>query len=111
MNYRKFYEKETGKKVPEWFEIHHIDENRNNNSIENLVAIPFELHNKIHLCITKDSVDLSFPNRIDVWMWYAEYLSYEIRKWKTIYNEFIEWLYFREFLLWKVRIKIFDKQY
>lgn len=108
MDYRKFYEEQTKKKVPKNFEIHHIDENRNNNSIENLVAIPFDLHQKIHLWVTNDNIDLSFSNRIDIEILN---LSYEILKWETICNELIEWLYFREYLLWKVNIKIFDKKY
>lgn len=52
-NYRKFYEKQTGKKVPKDFDIHHIDLNRENNDIENLVAIPKELHKKYHALLSK----------------------------------------------------------
>lgn len=52
-NYRKFYEKQTGKKIPKDFDIHHIDFNRENNDIMNLVAIPRELHKKYHTIITK----------------------------------------------------------
>ena len=48
MNYRKFYEKETGHAIPIGYEIHHIDENRDNNKIYNLVMIPKELHEKLH---------------------------------------------------------------
>ena len=48
MNYRLFYEKQTGEKIPENFEVHHIDHNRKNNSIDNLVAIPKKLHKKYH---------------------------------------------------------------
>ena len=47
-NYRKFYEKQTNKKVPKDFDVHHIDLNRENNDIVNLVAIPKELHQKYH---------------------------------------------------------------
>lgn len=47
-NYRKFYEKQTGKKIPKDFDVHHIDFNRENNDIMNLVAIPKELHRNYH---------------------------------------------------------------
>jgi len=47
-NYRKFYEQKTGKKIPKDFDIHHIDFNRENNDIMNLVAIPKKLHHNYH---------------------------------------------------------------
>lgn len=53
MDYRKHYEKLTKIKVPEGFEIHHIDFNRKNNNIRNLVALPKYLHNEYHRVVTK----------------------------------------------------------
>jgi hypothetical protein len=47
-NYRKFYEEKTGKKIPKDFDVHHIDLNRENNDIMNLVAIPKKLHHNYH---------------------------------------------------------------
>jgi hypothetical protein len=52
-NYRKFYEEQTGKKIPKDFDVHHIDFNRNNNDIINLVAIPKKLHKKYHAIIAQ----------------------------------------------------------
>lgn len=46
--YKKLYEKETGKEVPVGFEVHHIDEDKSNNDILNLVAIPKKLHKEYH---------------------------------------------------------------
>lgn len=48
MNYRKFYEEQTKTKLPKNFEVHHIDLNRENNDISNLVAIPKKLHQELH---------------------------------------------------------------
>lgn len=48
MSYRNKYEEKTGLKVPSSFDIHHIDLNRKNNDINNLVAIPRELHRDYH---------------------------------------------------------------
>lgn len=53
MNYRKIWENNYGE-IPKdendrTFEIHHIDGNRNNNSIENLKCVSLEEHYKIHL--------------------------------------------------------------
>ena len=47
-SYRKFYEKKLNIKIPKGYEIHHIDENRKNNQINNLVMLPKELHKKYH---------------------------------------------------------------
>ena len=47
MDYRKKYKKHYGE-IPNDWDVHHIDFNRKNNQIENLVAIPIELHKKIH---------------------------------------------------------------
>ena len=48
MNYRTFYEKETSLSLPPDFDVHHIDLNRENNQIKNLVAIPKPLHCEYH---------------------------------------------------------------
>lgn len=53
MNYRKLYENFYGE-IPKdsfgrTFDIHHIDGNRKNNSIDNLVCLSIEDHYKVHL--------------------------------------------------------------
>ena len=48
MNYRKFYENQYKVKLNKNFDIHHIDYNHNNNDITNLVALPKELHHRLH---------------------------------------------------------------
>ena len=73
MNYREFYEDQTGVKIKKGFEIHHIDQNRKNNSIENLIAIPKKLHRQFHkyydewnMCIlSKKQVPLSTSISVD----------------------------------------------
>ena len=45
---KAFYVKKTGRKVPVGFEIHHIDFNRENNDISNLVALPKKVHRDYH---------------------------------------------------------------
>jgi hypothetical protein len=52
-NYRKLYESVFGK-IPKddlgrSYEVHHIDGNHNNNSIENLLCVSIEEHYNIHL--------------------------------------------------------------
>lgn len=48
MNYRRLYEKHYGITIPPEYEIHHIDFNRKNNKIENLLLLPKKLHRKLH---------------------------------------------------------------
>ena len=47
INYRKLYELNIGK-IPDNWEIHHIDFNHNNNKIDNLIAVPSMVHMVIH---------------------------------------------------------------
>ena len=48
-DYRKFYAEHYGIKWdPKKFQVHHIDGDRSNNSIENLVLLPTELHQLFH---------------------------------------------------------------
>ena len=53
MNYRKIWESHHGEipkdEMGRTFDIHHIDGNRKNNSIENLLCVSLEDHYKIHL--------------------------------------------------------------
>tara|TARA_R110000744_G_C19066084_1_gene529554 strand:+ start:251 stop:601 length:351 start_codon:yes stop_codon:yes gene_type:complete len=69
MNYRKHYEQHFNVKVPKDFDVHHIDGDRNNNDIINLVALPRVLHNKyhsakysFHISFKEQDVVLSFDN-------------------------------------------------
>lgn len=47
--YVKIWEQFHGKKLPENKEIHHIDGNRNNNDVSNLLDVTIEEHLKIHM--------------------------------------------------------------
>tara|TARA_R100000664_G_scaffold12125_1_gene19531 strand:+ start:1314 stop:1532 length:219 start_codon:yes stop_codon:yes gene_type:complete len=47
INYRKLYEKKYGK-IPNKWEVHHIDFNHNNNNVDNLIAVPSVVHVVIH---------------------------------------------------------------
>ena len=47
-NYRKKYEKHHNIVLDIDTDVHHIDWNRKNNDIDNLIAIPKWLHTRIH---------------------------------------------------------------
>jgi hypothetical protein len=51
MDYRRIYEERLGISLPLEFEVHHIDMNRDNNEIENLVALPKHVHQEYHRLI------------------------------------------------------------
>jgi len=51
MNYRKYYSDYYGIKIDSSYAIHHIDFDRNNNNINNLLLLPRKLHSKYHLLI------------------------------------------------------------
>lgn len=48
MNYRKFFSDYYNIEIPKEYDIHHIDFNRENNKIQNLIVIPYKLHRKYH---------------------------------------------------------------
>ena len=47
INYRKLYEQNIGQ-IPDNWEVHHIDFNHKNNSLDNLIAVPSMVHMVIH---------------------------------------------------------------
>lgn len=47
-NYRKVYKEKCNIAIPKGYDIHHIDFNRENNDIMNLVMLPKKMHNKYH---------------------------------------------------------------
>lgn len=51
--YSANYKQKTKRSYPAGFNIHHIDFNRGNNAIENLVALPILLHEKYHRVVSK----------------------------------------------------------
>ena len=70
-NYKKIYEKTLGVSVnSKFWDIHHKDENRKNNSIDNLLALPKKIHHRYHfnknslsgLIVTVDLSENPFHN-------------------------------------------------
>src|ERR1700739_3069602 len=47
-NYRQFWEQHHQQKIPPGFQIHHRDENRSNNHIDNLQCVSPQEHYEIH---------------------------------------------------------------
>lgn len=55
-NYRNKYKRHFGIKFNENYVVHHIDMNRQNNDISNLILLPKELHEKYHTILNLISV-------------------------------------------------------
>jgi len=54
MDYRRLYENLYGITIPPEYDIHHIDFNRDNNNIENLLLLPKDLHQRLHHCFLQN---------------------------------------------------------
>lgn len=68
--YRYYWEKHHGKKIPKGYHIHHIDGNKDNNSINNLLCVSPEEHKKLHEemghTILKSGFILKAGNRLGI---------------------------------------------
>ena len=112
MNYRKIYELETKTKVPDDFDIHHLDFNRDNNNISNLVALPRDLHSKFH----KTYNDLHIPDKIDLIptdsfrTGIINICVQSMAEYEKVYNEVISWITYRDYLM-GILPNIYNKKY
>ena len=55
-NYRRYYANYFNIVIPQDYVIHHIDHNRDNNNIENLILLPKDLHQQLHNCCRPDNM-------------------------------------------------------
>ena len=103
MHYRKFYEKLTNKKIPKDFEVHHIDFDRENNDIHNLIAIPRDLHRKYHSSFKQcEYYEIKTPKFFTVIGYDHDLYSYMIELHKEhdlLRLKFKHWIHFRNHLL------------
>lgn len=102
MSYRKIYCKELWiSRISKSFDIHHIDHNRKNNDIENLVALPQTLHIKYHkLYPQNEYLQYKLPKWV-FWHWLLSHTIEEANKFLEVYEECLIWLHYRNhFLFW-----------
>lgn len=105
MDYVKFYKKITNTNHnTKKYSIHHIDENRENNDISNLVMLPKKLHLKYHSlkkCI--DAGGLTIETRIlsmsESGYGCNEYYLNLMKKFIECWKECCEWNDYKYFLL------------
>jgi len=59
MGYRKTYILKTVEEIPSGFDVHHIDGDRSNEHIRNLVALPRETHQEFHRLSMEYNIKIS----------------------------------------------------
>ena len=84
MNYRNYYQELTETVLEKDFDVHHLDGNRNNNHILNLVAIPKVLHRKFHIQKEK------YINAINEINDLIYFYSSDNKRYNEIINKYIE---------------------
>ena len=107
MDYRKFYEQILNVKLKKEEEVHHLDRNRENNDIYNLIGIPRKLHKQYHtyLRIYEDGLKMVVGTSLE----FQKEYEFEIKKWKkhtekliNIENEIKKYIKKRNSLLLEV---------
>lgn len=107
-NYRKIYEKKCNIKIPKEYEIHHIDFNRENNDILNLVMLPRKLHSDYHKKLEKYlsiqyEVKIKLQNSLDRGFNINEYIKNVdlriIEDFINIWYECMKYINYRDYLL------------
>lgn len=75
--------------LPKEMHVHHIDHNRENNSPENLVAIPFDLHGRYHFLerqFQAHSGILRYPRPSKKTLRKYSYQSYATGEWMLFFK-------------------------
>lgn len=107
-NYRKIYEKKCNIKIPKGYEIHHIDFNRENNDIFNLVMLPKKLHSDYHKKLEKYlsiqyEVKIKLQNSLDRGFMVNEYIKKVdlkiIEEFINVWYECMKYINYRDYLL------------
>ena len=125
-NYRKFYEEQTDAKIPEKFVIHHIDHDKNNNKLYNLLALPNGLHLQYHknyvYCFNlaeglnnifsplKTIIGQGMDPAGEIENQFQDQIR-EFTKLKDRYRECQYWLLYRQYLLGEVGIFFSNRNY
>ena len=105
--YKKLYERELNIKIPKGYDIHHIDFNRENNNIENLVMLPRKLHQEYHelahKMIKNYNIQIKLLSIIEQGSLVNNYIRYEqiptMIKYLDCYMKCCKYLDYRNYLL------------
>lgn len=102
-DYRKFYKDYYGIKFTAEYDIHHIDFNRDNNNIDNLILLPKKLHAKYHMCINSLGCDKNGIIQLNILIGLNYDNSYK-NKMLKVYIHTLEEI--KEWVLYKNKLQI-----
>lgn len=111
MNYRKFYQEQTEVELPKDFDVHHIDGNRKNNDIMNLIALPSKLHHQYHFFQGSETEIKEIEFNINVNPQSYFYTINQLTKLALVVSEMHKFLLYRNSLLNKDCINIYNYNY
>jgi hypothetical protein len=108
MNYRAFYQSQVNKEYNHVdFDIHHINGNRKDNRITNLVALPKKLHHQYHYYkgmksdYDKCQSEIVGTNELPYIAFYIEKFIHNNQKFLDVIKETAKWVDERDMLLLK----------
>lgn len=90
-NYRNYYKQYYNIEFGSEMDIHHIDKNRNNNDIRNLILFPGKFHNLYHSYGEKLELYGEKCSHIDALIYNVIYYSFNTDKVKTLCDSFKYW--------------------
>lgn len=111
-SYRYKYKKYYGIDFSKEYDIHHINFDRNNNEIDNLILLPKKLHNKYHsLCNMLFGETIGTEKKIDVslGLYNVSHTADILEKFAKTLKEMKEWTIYKNDLETMKRIKEKDK--
>ena len=101
MNYRKFYEEQICD-VPNEFQVHHIDGDKENNDISNLLMLPQELHAEYHRLknvVESQKLELKIKGSLENGNRYNFWLINEMDEFVKVYAECGKWADYKSYKL------------
>ena len=101
MNYRKFYKEYYQINFDKNYEVHHLDENRENNNIENLLLLPKHIHHQYHQLKIFIENNLKMIGNINIqsYLFYPTYYYYDnVENWIKVKQECDKWFDYKMYL-------------
>lgn len=111
-NYRKYYKEYYGIDFGSEYSVHHIDFNKENNNINNLILLPAKLHRKYHFILTalgaEDGIIKNFNLQMDGQMNepLTEYQRKMLINFLDLMNDLKQWQEYKnnlDYRIWKNR--------
>lgn len=88
-NYRKYYKDYYSIEFGREFDIHHIDRNRENNDISNLILLPKTLHQKYHTKLYGAQCACEAEDILTIYR--SSYALGELEDFLSVAEEMLEW--------------------